>query len=143
MQRYLNDLIFDRTNADLLNNTDKAYIDYEDLNRIEKACEYLASLFDITLETKTWVMTDYRTASEMERLRKNIQTLKDVYADSELPTLPNVISYKSISEANTIEKLLYDIETLYLYVANSLHSLSFKLNTRKIGNRRFQWVNLK
>lgn len=136
MQRQLTNLIFDRTNSDILNDTDKAYIDYADLNRIEEACAYLASLFKLDITTKTWAMTDYRTTSEMERIRSNIQTIKNAYyKNPNSPLLPSVITYKSITEANTIEQILYDIESMYLEVTNGLHKLSFKLGTKNIGNR--------
>lgn len=136
MQRQLTNLIFDRTNADLVNETDKAYIDYEDLNRIEDACKYLADILDVYIKTKTWKMTDYRTSEEMARLRNNINIVKNAYYQNpNSPVLPSVIYYKSISEANTIEEILWDIETMYLNTINGLRRLSFRLGTKCIGNR--------
>lgn len=136
MQRQLTDLIFDRTNADLVNDTDKAYIDYEDLNRIENACSYLADLFGVYIKTKVWKMTDYRTTEEMARLRNNIDIVKKAYYENpNSKQLPSVIYYKSISEANTIEEILFDIETMYLNTINGLRRLSFRLGTKCIGNR--------
>lgn len=136
MSRYLTNLIFDRTQADVLNETDKAFISYADLNRVEEACSYLASLLNVTIQTKTWVMTDYRTVSEMVRLRSNINTLKNAYyANPDSPLLPSVINYQNIKEANTIEKILYDIETMWLQVSAGLPKLGFKLGMKNIGNR--------
>ena len=37
MNDYLETLIFDRTQSDIIEMSSKAYIDYNDLNRIERA----------------------------------------------------------------------------------------------------------
>ena len=47
MSTILNTLIFDRTVDDLINDTDKAYIAYTDLNRVEETCKHLANLFGV------------------------------------------------------------------------------------------------
>ena len=73
MSNVLNTLIFDRTVDDLINDTDKAYIAYTDLNRVEEACKYLAGLFGVSINTKVWAMEDFRTESEMSRLLENIK----------------------------------------------------------------------
>lgn len=129
--RQLNNLIFDRTDQDLINDTDKAYIDYADLNRVENACAYLAALFGISITTKTWTMGDYRTQAEMDRIQSNINTLR-AYQSVGAPLPP--IAYTSITEANTIEKLLYEIETTWLSVQAGMNSLAFVLGRKKLGN---------
>ena len=108
MSTVIDTLIFDRTNKDLQDDTDKAYISYADLNRVENACKYLADLFGISIKTKTWLMSDFRTESEMERIRSNILLLKKSYYDLPGATdVPNVITYTNIKQANDIEKILY------------------------------------
>lgn len=42
MSKYLDALIFDRVAADVQELTDKAYIDYRDLNRIESAIKWVS-----------------------------------------------------------------------------------------------------
>ena len=39
-------LIYDRTYQDLVNETDKAYISYTDLNRIEESVKYLSDILN-------------------------------------------------------------------------------------------------
>ena len=54
MSTVLDTLITDRTADDLANDTDKAYIAYTDLNRVEGACELLAGRLGVTIQTKVW-----------------------------------------------------------------------------------------
>ena len=133
----LDNLIFDRTQDDLVNDTDKAYISYIDLNRIEGACVELAALLNVTIETKVWVMDEFRTVSEMNRLRRNIVKLRNAYYSVPgSPATPAAINYLSITQANNIEKIMYDIYQMYEQVKTGNRRLSFRLNTKTIGNRR-------
>ena len=137
MSTVIDTLIFDRTNKDLQDDTDKAYISYNDLNRVENACKYLADLFGISIKTKTWLMSDFRTESEMERIRSNILLLKKSYYDLPGATdVPNVITYTNIKQANDIEKILYELNAFYEDVLSGKKRLSFKIGNRALGNRR-------
>lgn len=84
-----------------------------DLNRVESWCRYLADElnrvgYNINITTKTdWVQTDMRTASAMERIRKNIlkimqgyHWISKIYATAE--------SFDYI-KANNWEKILFEI----------------------------------
>lgn len=133
----INTLITDRTNDDLVNDTDRAYIAYTDLNRIEEACAYLGSELGVELETKVWHMEDFRTESEMARLRGNIQKLRNAYfIKQSTPQLPARITYTSIYQANRIEQILADIDEMIRNVKSGVNRLSFKLGTKTLGNRR-------
>lgn len=113
------ELIYDRTQADVDNRTSKGYHNYTDLNRIESACKELATLltsygYPVYITTKTnWTMTDKRTESEMERIRKNVKALKDVYySASGTPAVPSTLNPITWQKANNIEKILYHIDLL-------------------------------
>lgn len=135
--RKLDNLIFDRTEQDLVEDTDKAYISYTDLNRIEEACSYLAKILNVSIKTKVWTMEEFRYSSEMVRLRDNIKKLQDSYYKKKgTPIVPTTIRYENITEANNIEKILYDIEDMWLKVRAGCHKLSFHLSRRPIGNRK-------
>ena len=132
----IDDLIYDRTNQDLINDTDKAYIAYTDLNRIEQACDYLADLFGIEITTKTWVMSDFRTDSEMERIRQNLVSLRNAYYNVDgMTTIPTQITYTNINQANDIERILWELDALYQSVQSGQKHLSFNLGQRPIGVR--------
>ena len=75
MSKYLESLIFDRTQSDIIELTDKAYIDYKDLNRVEQAIKWVSYVLNQygyrnTIVSKTWKPQDHRTDYEMDRLKK-------------------------------------------------------------------------
>ena len=137
MSTILNTLIFDRTVDDLINDTDKAYIAYTDLNRVEEACKQLANLFGISINTKVWSIKDFRTESEMNRLLENIKKVREVYYTKiSTPQTPVKITYDSIYQANDIEKILKDLGDMYESTLSGQQRLSFSLGKKNIGNRR-------
>lgn len=110
------DLIYDRTQEDLKNNTAKAYYNYFDLNRIEEWCEYIKEelntynyFCNVTVKTD-WTMYDLPTESEMERIRGNVNILKEAYYS--YTNIPANLEKMTISKANAIEKILFEINDL-------------------------------
>lgn len=110
-------LIYDRTENDVKNKTNKGYHNISDLNRVEEWCGYLADLlnsynYKINITTKTnWKLTDTRTVAQLERIRKNIALIRSTY--SNIPrdiTVPSNLSPINITKANDIEKILYEID---------------------------------
>jgi hypothetical protein len=105
--------IYDRTQLDITNKTAKGYYNYTDLNRIEQDCDYLASLFGISITTKTWTRTDFPTLSEMNRIKNNIDSVRNAYYTlPTTPTTPNT-PYNAYGKANDIEQILNDLKALY------------------------------
>lgn len=128
----MNDLIFDRTQADVTNKTEKGYYNTSDLNRVESWCRYLADQlnavgYNINITTKTnWTSSDLRTASEMERIRTNIRKIMTGY--HYITTIHANAEQFNYVKANRWEKILYEIwqlmwgmEDWYVYseVANA------------------------
>lgn len=134
----IDELITDRTQADVTGRVPgRCAADYNTLNRVEQACAYIADYLGVKIETKTWQMQEWRTASEMQRIRNNIQTLKDAYfVRASTPQLPTAINYTSVTEANHIEQILADIDYMHESMLSGLNRFSFKLGTRQLGNRR-------
>ena len=87
--------IYDRTEADVKAKADKCYFSAAMLNRIEGNLAYLADLFGVSIQTKTWVSTDFLTPSQMQRILANLKTVRDAYN-----TLPDV---------NAIEQILWSL----------------------------------
>lgn len=137
MSTVLDTLITDRIAADLANNTDKAYIAYTDLNRVEEACALLAERLRITIQTKAWKMEDFRTDTEMDRLLKNLKTLRAAYyTKTSTPANPAKITYSSIYQANDIEQILKDLGDMYDSMVSGQQRLAFKIGSTMLGNRR-------
>ncbi|MDD3041033.1 hypothetical protein, partial [Bacteroides sp.] len=67
---FLPDMIYDRTQTDVDNKTAKGYYNISDLNRVETAAEYIATLltkegYVVTITVKKdWAITDFPTATE-------------------------------------------------------------------------------
>ena len=140
MSTVLETLITDRTAADLADDTDRAYIAYTDLNRVEEACALLAGRLGGTIQTKAWKMEDFRTDTEMSRLLNNIKTLRAAYyTKASTPAIPAKITYESIYQANDIEQILKDLGDMYDSMVSGQQRLAFRLGMRAIGNRRQEW----
>lgn len=109
----MNDLIFDRTAQDLLDDTDKAYYDNTDLNRVESWCRYLADEltswnYPISITTKTnWTTIDLRDEPNMNRIRSNIKAIMDGYYY--LTALAPNVNLWNYTKANNWEQILYEI----------------------------------
>lgn len=145
MSKYLDDLIFDRTAEDLQLLTDKAYIDYNDLIRVESAIKWVSHVLNrygyrnITHNKLNWHMNEWRTEADMQRLRDNITAIREAFFTHEdTPLTPDRITYTSIHQANAIEKIIYDIGTIVENMSPGQPHLAFKLGMRTIGNRSVQ-----
>ena len=110
MSRPNDDLVFDRTQSDLDNDTWKGQYNASDLNRVESWCKYLSDElnskgYSITITTKTnWTQTDQRTASEMERIRTNIRAIMQGYYY--ITQIEQNANNFNIEKANNWEKIL-------------------------------------
>lgn len=146
MSKYIDNLIYDRTVQDIQEMTTKAYIDYQDLNRIELAIKWVSHILNqygyrnATHNKVNWHPEDRRTDSEMERLRKNIAAIRAAYYTlPSTPQTPERITYTSIYQANFIEQIIHDIGVLVERSSPGMQHFDFKVGTRALGNRE---VNL-
>ena len=118
--------IFDRTQADLDNNTAKAYINYSDLNRIETRMSELAELltnagYPVIINCKTdWTRhtseidtIDIPTLTHLIRIHDNEETIISQYFTyPTTPKLPSSFEKLTIYGANNIERILWDIRRI-------------------------------
>lgn len=142
MNKYIDNLIYDRTVQDIQEMTTKAYIDYQDLNRIELAIKWVSHVLNqygyrnATRNKVNWHPEDRRTDREMERLRKNIAAIRAAYyTPPSTPQTPERITYTSIYQANFIEQIIHDIGVLVEQASPGMQHVAFKLGTRAFGNR--------
>jgi hypothetical protein len=122
--------------------TTKAYIDYQDLNRIELAIKWVSHVLNQygyrneTHNKVNWKPEDRRTDSEMERLRDNLAAIRAAYyTPSSTPQTPERITYTSIYQANFIEQIIHDIGVLVERSSPGMQHFDFKVGTRALGNR--------
>lgn len=139
----MDNLIYDRTQLDITNLTSKAYCNYTDLNRIEQWCEYLAEILNnynyfVNIVTKTnWTMLDFPTQSEMERIRENINTLKQAYFA--FTQVPENLENMTWQMANNIEKILFEIEKILSCMENNFEYCGVaSMGQNRVWQQRFR-----
>lgn len=123
----MDSLVYDRTQEDVeyaINNQDsssflKGSYNYTDLNRVEEWCEYIAEQlnlysYKVNITVKTdWTSADFPTKTQMERIRSNIDKLKNAFiAVTQIPANLEKMNYQ---KANAIEKILYEMD---LFITN-------------------------
>lgn len=136
-------LIFDRTEADIINNTSKGQYNSEDLNRVETWCKYLAEAltnygYKVEITTKiNWGELDYPYGEEIERIRNNVNTLKEAYFS--FTQVPETLNKIDIDKANKIEKILAEINEL---IGNMLQTFVYSgvsgLGQNRVWQQRFR-----
>ena len=118
--------LFYRTVNDILNDTDRNYINYIDLNRIENRMQELTEQlnqykYTNNIETKTdWVkqtgvneITNFPLKIQIDRIRNNLQILiQSYYIYLSTPTLPYTFEDLDIYKINDVEKILYDLHII-------------------------------
>lgn len=105
----IDELIFDRTNDDLVKGNPKGKYDYVDYNRVGQAINYVANEIGLVgISAKTdWTNLDIPRVSDMNQYRGYIYTIRQALGMSNgWPQTNNAIL--TITGANQIEKLLYD-----------------------------------
>jgi hypothetical protein len=118
-------LIYDRTQADIANDTDKAYISYMDLNRIEETVKYLSDILNkygyrnTTKNKINWTMSELRKQEDCERIKSNYEVLQKVYA---YKFITPSFEWMSIEEANNIERILKDIS---VFINKMIYSFKY------------------
>ncbi|MBQ8298669.1 MAG: hypothetical protein IJX99_02195 [Clostridia bacterium] len=142
----MDSLIFDRTQSDITNLTSKGYYNHTDLNRIEQWCNYLAGVLNnynyiVNITTKTnWTMLDLPTQSKIERIRKNINTLKQAYFS--FTKIPSNLDYMTCQKANDIEKILHEIDYILMWMENNfVYSGVANCGQTRTWQQRFRRIN--
>lgn len=112
-------LITDRTAADVAALTVKGHYNASDLNRVGEAQAYIASRFQqygyaAAISPKTdWTIRDIPRQADTDTYLRDLQTLRDVFATlSTTPEVPGSMAKLGYQEANDIERILMDINTV-------------------------------
>lgn len=95
------------------------YYNASDLNRVGAAVQYVAERFAaqgyaVEVSPKTdWLASDIPTVSELETYRQNIAALRALLAVMPAtPETPDSMAGLTYTEANDIEQILLDLDTL-------------------------------
>lgn len=112
--------IFDRTEMDLIKGTAKAYINYEDLNRIEKGIKAISKKYGISAVSKTdWkcqfsgdTVDNFPLKVHMEQILSNLKKIISVTGYESSENIPSSFDKMDIYKMNNIEKIINDLELL-------------------------------
>lgn len=122
----------DRNNTEWLKGLKGTY-NATDLNRVEKAVEYVANRLEIAGWRRKpavkidWSFSDFPTVSEMQRYLDNIRLLRAALPEG-MPAVPADMNGFTYIEANTIEQILLMLDAavtnimLNIYYSNEKYS---------------------
>ena len=109
----MDNLIYDRTQADVANLTAKGYWNLSDLERITEWVEFLSDEFGLGLTTTGYSLGDLVDIAE---LLANIDAIRAGHTWSWTPAVPSATAWNYV-KANNVEKILADAE---LWRANKI-----------------------
>lgn len=142
----MNRLIFDRTQSDITNKTQKGYYNYWDLNRVEEWCQYLHDELvslnytptSLWTYTKTnWTASDMRTAGNMNRIKNNIRSL--MYGFHYIHNIYGNVENFNYTKANNWEQILSEIYGMMLGFENyQVYSGVSASGQRRLYQNRFR-----
>lgn len=119
-EKYLNGTITDEEISEW-NHDSKGVFNLSDINRIESNISYIASLLIIFPDTKQWELGDIPRVSDYERIKDNVQTIKDAWITlSFTPEAPEQ-PLNTYQKWNDIEKILFDVYQNYKRYINSFY----------------------
>lgn len=143
MNRPAEELIYDRTETDVLLQNLNGQYNASDLNRVESWCAYLEQElnkygYDISLVTKTdWTSADLRDEVNMNRIRINIRAI--MVAFTYLTSIEPNVDFFNWVKANNWEQILAEIEELLIGTKNNfVYSGVSRCGQPRIWQQRFR-----
>ena len=105
--------VYDRTLADVQQQTTKGFCNAGDLNRVEENCAVLAQLLGVAIATKVWQRTDFPTVSEIGRISSNIAALRAAYYTRQSTPATPENPLNTWQKWNAAEAILHDLHSIY------------------------------
>ena len=106
--------IYDRSQADIENRTEKGYINASDLVRVESNTEQIAGCIAVSVSVnKVWNNGDLPRVSDFKRIRDNVERIRNGFVI--LPTTPETPKQplNTWQKWNAIEHILHDVHQIY------------------------------
>lgn len=106
--------VTDRTQEDIDNRTERAYINAGDLNRIEKNTYTICGLIDIVVETKTdWAVGDIPRVADFARILEQIGKMY-AFAHYHTTPAPPERPLNTFQKYNDVEQIQKDCFAIYV-----------------------------
>lgn len=118
-EKYLNGTITDEEKSEW-NDNSKGAFNLSDINRIESNISSIASFLIVFVDTKQWEYENIPRVSDYERIRNNVQSIKDAWVLSNIPEIPEQ-PLNTYQKWNDIEKILHDVYQNYKRYINSFY----------------------
>ena len=104
----MNGLIFDRTENDVNNDTDKAYLQKADYDRVQEWISYFSTEFNLNLSVTPLEFAEAITDPITTEILNNLTAIRDNHAWSFTPITPSKDNWNWVKQ-NAVEKILYDV----------------------------------
>ena len=112
--------IYDRSQADIENRTEKGYINASDMERVETNTELIAGYIAVPVTVKKiWKIGDLPRVSDFKRIRDNVEKIRSGYViRADTPETP-VQPLNTWQKWNDLEQILYDVFWIYFNNLNN------------------------
>lgn len=114
----------------------KGALNISDLQRIEINTNFIAERLTTSgyptevTAIKTWQRTNMPIASELERIRADVATLRGkLTLRSSVPSIPNTLVPADFNKINILERIQYEV----MQAVNAITSMLVHINTFRLG----------
>lgn len=113
MSNNLEPLIYDRTQQDVTQRTDKGFYNVSDIQRINSYIEYLSDVLGLNLSVEDVSLGQALTRAQMNDILNDVNALRAAwYVSHETPPTPIAVNW-DWQKANDLEKILFSLNEFW------------------------------
>ena len=113
MSNNLEPLIYDRTQQDVTERTQKGFYNVSDIQRINSYIEYLSDVLGLNLSVEDVSLGQALTRAQMDDILNDVNALRAAwYVSHETPPTPIAVNW-DWQKANDLEKILFSLNEFY------------------------------
>lgn len=127
MSNNLEPLIYDRTQQDVTQRTQKGFYNVSDVQRINSYIEYLSDALGLNLSVEDVSLGQALTRAQMDDIISNINAIRAAwYVSHETPPTPIAVNW-DWQKANDLEKILFSLNEFWQSVSiDKIYSGTFR-----------------
>ena len=127
MSNNLEPLIYDRTQQDVTQRTEKGFYNVSDIQRINSYIEYLSDVLGLNLTVTDVSFGQALTRAQMDDIISNINAIRAAwYVSHETPPTPIAVNW-DWKKANDLEKILFSLDEFWQSVSiDKIYSGTFR-----------------
>lgn len=113
MSNNLEPLIYDRTQQDVTQRTEKGFYNVSDIQRINSYIEYLSDVLGLNLSVEDVSLGQALTRAQMNDILNDVNALRAAwYVSHETPPTPIAVNW-DWQKANDLEKILFSLNEFW------------------------------